>query len=268
MVRALRPGGRLIITFPADDDRRCSSTAGSTTAYRARHGEAHPWVAEHLARGPPAHRRGSRGARARRRARRARVQVRKHQPARAFRALHGIYTVYARPRAAPGASRSAVRSARASWRSRCCAGMRRGPCLSHGPRARQAVSATSPSSIPTLERPRAARPRAGVARAPAPRAGLRGDRGRQRLLRRHRRARRASAGRRSSVVALPENVGFAAGGQPRASSARAGELVALVNNDVELHPDFLARARRRRSTRDPRRRVGRGEDARASTTAA
>jgi SAM-dependent methyltransferase len=92
MVRVLRPGGRLILTFPADDtalqlDRWLDG------AYRARHGEPHPWVAEHLAEGHPRtdevfsalKRVGGPGAR---------VLVRKHQPARAFRALHGVYTVH------------------------------------------------------------------------------------------------------------------------------------------------------------------------------
>jgi hypothetical protein len=48
----LAPGGRLIVTFPADAvgerlDRRLN------TAYRARFGEDHPWLAEHLANGLP-----------------------------------------------------------------------------------------------------------------------------------------------------------------------------------------------------------------------
>ncbi len=91
MLRALRPGGRLIVTFPADEtalelDRWLDS------AYRARHGEPHPWVAEHLAAGLP--RSGDvRAALERAGGDGARVRVRKHQPAPAFRALHGLYTV-------------------------------------------------------------------------------------------------------------------------------------------------------------------------------
>jgi SAM-dependent methyltransferase len=91
MMRVLRPGGRLIASFPAD------ATAASLDrwlddAYRARHGEPHPWVAEHLSEGHPQTadlvaaltRAGGPGAR---------VEVHKHQPAGAFRALHGLYTV-------------------------------------------------------------------------------------------------------------------------------------------------------------------------------
>lgn len=92
MVRVLRPGGRLILTFPADDTA-LELDRWLDEAYRARHGEPHPWVAEHLAEGHPRSddvfsalkRVGGPGAR---------VLLRKHQPARAFRALHGVYTVY------------------------------------------------------------------------------------------------------------------------------------------------------------------------------
>jgi SAM-dependent methyltransferase len=52
LFRVVTPGGRLIVTFPADAvgerlDRRLN------TAYRARFGEDHPWLAEHLANGLP-----------------------------------------------------------------------------------------------------------------------------------------------------------------------------------------------------------------------
>jgi hypothetical protein len=88
----LRPGGRLILTFPADETAR-ELDAWLDSAYRARHGVSHPWVAEHLAAGHPStddvaatlRRAGGPGAR---------VFVRKHLPAPAFRVLHGLYTVH------------------------------------------------------------------------------------------------------------------------------------------------------------------------------
>ena len=95
MIRALRSGGRLIVTFPAD------ATAAKLDrwlddAYRAWHGQPHPWVAEHL---QEAHPRTTDVLAALERAGGvdARVQVRKHMPARAFRALHLVYTIYANP---------------------------------------------------------------------------------------------------------------------------------------------------------------------------
>jgi SAM-dependent methyltransferase len=124
MVRALRPGGRLIASFPAD------ATAAALDrwlddAYRARHGAPHPWVAEHLREGVP-RTEAVRAALERAGGRGARVQVRKHQPARAFRALHRIYTVNG-GRAVTGrfalGSPPAVRAAFAVLRR-----MRRGPC--------------------------------------------------------------------------------------------------------------------------------------------
>ena len=118
---------------------------------------------------------------------------------------------------------------------------------------------------PDLERPGAARAGAAVARAPAlPR--LRDARGRQRLVRRHGRARaRALAvGARSSRC--PSNVGFAAGVNRGIERAR-GEYVALVNNDMELHPDFLGALVAALDAR-PRGRRRRRRRCSASTTAA
>ena len=53
MFRVLRPGGRMIVTFPADEsaaklDRRLNE------AFRGRHGEDHPWSIEHIREGVPA----------------------------------------------------------------------------------------------------------------------------------------------------------------------------------------------------------------------
>jgi SAM-dependent methyltransferase len=92
MVRVLRPGGRLILTFPADETGE-ELDRWLDAAYRARRGVPHPWVAEHLAEGHP---RTDEVAAALRQAAGpgARVLVRKHLPAPAFRALHGVYTVH------------------------------------------------------------------------------------------------------------------------------------------------------------------------------
>jgi SAM-dependent methyltransferase len=123
MVRALRPGGRLIVSFPAD------ATAARLDrwlddSYRAHHGRPHPWVAEHLREGHP--QTAELVAALERAAAGARVEVHKHQPARAFRALHGLYTVHGGSaltgRFALG-SPLAVRAAFALLRR-----ARRGPC--------------------------------------------------------------------------------------------------------------------------------------------
>jgi SAM-dependent methyltransferase len=52
MFRALRPGGRMIVTFPADEsaarlDRKLND------AFRRRHGQDHPWSSEHIREGVP-----------------------------------------------------------------------------------------------------------------------------------------------------------------------------------------------------------------------
>ena len=53
MLRVLRPGGRMIVTFPADDTaRECDTRLND--AYRDRYGTDHPWVIEHLREGVPA----------------------------------------------------------------------------------------------------------------------------------------------------------------------------------------------------------------------
>ena len=92
MVRVLRPGGRLIVTFPADD-AALELDRWLDTRYRARTGVAHPWVAEHLAAGLP-RTEDVRAALVRAGGEGARVFVRKHLSATAFRTLHWIYTVH------------------------------------------------------------------------------------------------------------------------------------------------------------------------------
>jgi SAM-dependent methyltransferase len=53
MLRVLRPGGRMIVTFPADATaRECDTRLND--AYCDRYGIDHPWVIEHLREGVPA----------------------------------------------------------------------------------------------------------------------------------------------------------------------------------------------------------------------
>jgi len=52
MLRVLRPGGRMIVTFPADATaRECDLRLNE--AYRDRYGSDHPWVIEHIQEGVP-----------------------------------------------------------------------------------------------------------------------------------------------------------------------------------------------------------------------
>lgn len=52
MLRVLRPGGRLIVTFPAGETA-ARLDAWLNAAYRRRHGRDHPWAVEHLENGLP-----------------------------------------------------------------------------------------------------------------------------------------------------------------------------------------------------------------------
>jgi SAM-dependent methyltransferase len=52
MLRVLRPGGRLVATFPAGATA-ARLDAWLNTAYRRRHGRDHPWAVEHLQQGVP-----------------------------------------------------------------------------------------------------------------------------------------------------------------------------------------------------------------------
>ena len=91
MLRALRPGGRLVVTFPADEtgerlDRWLNGTFLAAT------GTEHPWVAEHIANGLP------RSEAVRQLALAvagpgATARVEPHLSPNAFRTLHGLYGV-------------------------------------------------------------------------------------------------------------------------------------------------------------------------------
>jgi SAM-dependent methyltransferase len=52
MFRVLRPGGRMVVTFPADDAAR-KLDDWLNRAYNRRHGIDHPWAVEHLEQGVP-----------------------------------------------------------------------------------------------------------------------------------------------------------------------------------------------------------------------
>jgi len=52
MLRVLRPGGRLVVTFPAGATAE-RLDAWLNAAYRRRHGRDHPWAVEHLENGLP-----------------------------------------------------------------------------------------------------------------------------------------------------------------------------------------------------------------------
>jgi len=90
MLRVLRPGGRLVLTFPADE-----TAAGLdrwlNDSYRRKSGHDHPWASEHLANGLPhagdvvAQARELIGAD-------GHVRLLRHQSAGSFRLVHSLYT--------------------------------------------------------------------------------------------------------------------------------------------------------------------------------
>jgi SAM-dependent methyltransferase len=87
MVRVLRPGGRLVLTFPSGDEARALDR-WLDEAYRARTGQPHPWAAEHLEAGLP----DAEEIRALLEPA-GTVRVARHLGPRPFRILHGLYTV-------------------------------------------------------------------------------------------------------------------------------------------------------------------------------
>lgn len=89
MVRVLRPGGRLVVTFPAGAQAQ-ELDSWLDEGFRKRYGKPHPWASEHLETGLP-------DAEELRAALVAatgggRVELVPHLSPRAFKALHGLYT--------------------------------------------------------------------------------------------------------------------------------------------------------------------------------
>jgi SAM-dependent methyltransferase len=82
MFRMLRPGGRMVVTFPADAAAR-ELDLKLNAAYRKRYGVDHPWVAEHIAEGVPSTAETVELMRAIA-GERGRVQAIKHDPARSW----------------------------------------------------------------------------------------------------------------------------------------------------------------------------------------
>jgi len=91
MVRVLRPGGRLIVTFPAGAEAE-RLDRWLNDRFRARRGREHPWAAEHLREGLPDVAEMA-GALARAGGPLATVRVVDNLPAWAFRVEHGLYTL-------------------------------------------------------------------------------------------------------------------------------------------------------------------------------
>jgi SAM-dependent methyltransferase len=87
MLRVLRPGGRLIVTFPADATaRECDTRLNE--AFRDRYGTDHPWVIEHLREGVPS----TEETRALLARLGAEVTVRRHQHRRAWLFQQLVYS--------------------------------------------------------------------------------------------------------------------------------------------------------------------------------
>jgi len=91
MVRALVPGGRMVMTFPADATAE-RLDRWLNCSFQALTGQEHPWVREHLEAGLP--RRGEIRAEAQLVAGpEAIVELRPHFAPGAFRLVHGLYGV-------------------------------------------------------------------------------------------------------------------------------------------------------------------------------
>jgi SAM-dependent methyltransferase len=90
MQRVLRPGGRMIVTFPADE-AALELDRWVNDAYRRKSGRDHPWASEHLEMGVPDSAEmevvarellGDRGT----------VSLQRHMWAPVHRVVHGLYT--------------------------------------------------------------------------------------------------------------------------------------------------------------------------------
>jgi GT2 family glycosyltransferase/SAM-dependent methyltransferase len=236
MLRVLRPGGRLVLTFPAGEaaerlDRWLNER------FRARHGREHPWAAEHLREGLPSSGEVA-DALARAAGPLASICVAGHLPGPAFRILHGLYTVgFGSPWTTLAGLRSRPAAAAAFALLRRVRG---GECyravvvvdkpLAPPPRPEVSVVVPSWNGRELLD---------GVLRSLqaqtlAPLQVIVVDNGSSDGTVEH----LAERWPEVEVVALLENAGFAAAVNRGVERAR-GEHVALVNNDVELDPGFL-----------------------------
>jgi SAM-dependent methyltransferase len=90
MLRVLRPGGRMVVSFPADETA-ARLDMWLNTRFRRATGHDHPWAIEHIRHGVPATAdvvgilRRSIGA--------GSVEIHRHMSALSFRLVHGLYTV-------------------------------------------------------------------------------------------------------------------------------------------------------------------------------
>lgn len=90
MLRVLRPGGRMVVSFPADETAARLDT-WLNTRFRRTSGQDHPWAIEHIRHGVPstADVVGVLGSLIDS----GTVQVHRHMSALSFRLVHGLYTV-------------------------------------------------------------------------------------------------------------------------------------------------------------------------------
>lgn len=87
MLRVLKPGGRMVVTFPADE-RAIRLDTWLNGTFKRKTGEDHPWVKEHLDSGLP----DSEALRAAVAETGATARVERHLTPNAFRFVHGFYS--------------------------------------------------------------------------------------------------------------------------------------------------------------------------------